>query len=58
MEIYFRVILLIRIYRGANNCVQRVFEKKKNIHKDICKFVSSNERLDFCDFFLVKDQKD
>ncbi len=28
MEIYFRDILLIRISRGANNCVQRVFEKK------------------------------
>ncbi len=27
MEIYFRDILLIRISRGANNCVQRVFEK-------------------------------
>ncbi len=26
--IYFRDILLIRISRGANNCVQRVFEKK------------------------------
>ncbi len=27
MEIYFRDILLIRISRGTNNCVQRVFEK-------------------------------
>ena len=27
MGIYFRDILLIRISRGANNCVQRVFEK-------------------------------
>ncbi len=26
--IYFRYILLIRISRGANNCVQHVFEKK------------------------------
>ncbi len=26
-RIYFRDILLIRISRGANNCVQRVFEK-------------------------------
>ncbi len=26
--IYFRDILLIRISRGANNCVQHVFEKK------------------------------
>ncbi len=24
-----RDILLIRIYRGANNCAQRLFEKKK-----------------------------
>ncbi len=24
---YFRDILLIRISRGANNCVQRIFEK-------------------------------
>ncbi len=30
--IYFRDILLIRISRGANNCFQRVFEKKKNIY--------------------------
>jgi len=27
MGIYFRDILLIRISRGANNCVQSVFEK-------------------------------
>ncbi len=27
MRIYFRDILLIRISRGTNNCVQRVFEK-------------------------------
>ncbi len=27
MGIYFRQILLIRISRGANNCVQHVFEK-------------------------------
>ncbi len=27
MRIYFRDILLLRISRGANNCVQRVFEK-------------------------------
>ncbi len=27
MGIYFRDILLIRISRGTNNCVQRVFEK-------------------------------
>ncbi len=26
--IYFRDILIIRISSGANNCVQRVFEKK------------------------------
>ncbi len=26
-SVYFRDILLIRISRGANNCVQRVFEK-------------------------------
>ncbi len=28
MGIYFRYILLIGISKGANNCVQRVFEKK------------------------------
>ncbi len=27
MGMYFRDILLLRISRGANNCVQRVFEK-------------------------------
>ncbi len=46
-------ILLRRISKGANNCVQRVFEKKHLFHNDISPhfiFVS-NERLDFCDFF-------
>ncbi len=33
MVIYFRDILLIRISRGANNCVQRVFEKN-TFHND------------------------
>ncbi len=32
--------------RGANNCVQRVFEKKHLFHNDI-----SNERLDVCELF-------
>ncbi len=53
MGIYFRDILLIRIFRGANNCVQRVFEKK-TFHYDISPnftFLLSNERLDFCYFF-------
>ncbi len=35
MEIYFRDILLIIISRGANNCVQNVFEKKHLFHNDI-----------------------
>ncbi len=35
MGIYFRDILLIRISRGANNCVQRVFEKKYLFHNDV-----------------------
>ncbi len=30
MGIYFRDILLIIISRGANNCVQRLFEKNIN----------------------------
>ncbi len=57
MEIYFGVILPIRIYRGANNCVQRVFEKKHAFHNDISpyfKFLLPNERLDFCAVFLIK----
>ncbi len=28
---YFRDILLIIISRGTNNCVQRVFKKKKHL---------------------------
>ncbi len=35
---------------GANNCVQRVFEKKHLFNNDISppfKFLLSNERLDF-----------
>ncbi len=52
MGIYFRYILFITISRGANNCVQRVFEKKHLFHKYICphfKFLLSNKRLDFSD---------
>ncbi len=48
-----RDILLIKISRGANNCVQRVFEKKHLFHNDISphfKFLLYNERLDFLDF--------
>ncbi len=59
--IYFRDIILIRMSRGANNCVQHVFEKTHLFHNDISpyfKFLLSNERLDFCDFFKIKDQKD
>ena len=41
MRIYFRDILLIRISRGANNCVQRAFEKKR------FQFLLSNERIHF-----------
>ncbi len=52
--IYFRDILLIRISRGANNCFQRVFEKKKHLFNNVSyphfKCLLSNERLDFCDF--------
>ncbi len=39
---------------GANNCVQRVFEKKHLFHNDIfpyLKFLLSNKSLEFCDFF-------
>ncbi len=31
MGIYLRDILLIMISKGANNCVQHVFEKEKKI---------------------------
>ncbi len=58
MGIYFRDILLLRISRGANNCIQRVFEKKKHLfNNDIyphLKLLLSNERLDFCAFFFKK----
>ncbi len=52
--LYFRYILLIWFSRGANNCVQSVFEK--NIYSIIIfpphfKLLLSNERLDFCEFF-------
>ncbi len=59
MGIYFRDILLIRISRGANNCVQRVFEKYIYfimIFPPHFKFLLSNERLDFW-FFLNKRSK-
>ncbi len=49
MGIYFREILHIRISRGANNCVQCIFEKKYLFQNDIpphFKFLLSNERLD------------
>ncbi len=53
MGIYFRDILLIRVSRGANNCVQCVFVKKKHLfHNNISphfNFLLFNERLDFCD---------
>ncbi len=55
-----RDILLIRISRGANNCAQRVFEKKKIFH-DISphfKFLLSNENFYFCDLKKIKDQND
>ncbi len=35
--------------------------EKHLFHNDIFpyfKFLFSNEKLDFCDFFLIKDQKD
>ncbi len=51
MGINFRDILLIRFSRGANNCVQRAFEKTL-FHNDISphfQFLLSNERLDLCD---------
>ncbi len=51
MGIYFRDILLIRISRGTNNCVQRVFEKKHLFHNEIFphfQLFLFNERLDFC----------
>ncbi len=60
MRIYFRDILLIRISRGANNCVQRVFEKKHLLHYDISpqfKFLLSDERLDFCELIVNKRSK-
>ncbi len=47
---YFTHII---ISRGANNCVQCVFEKQKRLfNNDVSphfKFLLSNERLDFCD---------
>ncbi len=49
MGIYY--ILLRRISSGANNCVQRVFDKNV-FYNDISphlKCLLSNERLDFCD---------
>ncbi len=52
MGIYFKDILLIVISRGANNCVQSVFEKKHLFHKDISPpfcILMSNEKLDCCD---------
>ncbi len=62
MWIYFRDILLIRISRGTNNCVQHVFEKKYVLHNEIFphfKFLLPNERLDLCFFFFfIKDQRD
>ncbi len=52
MGIYFRDILLVRISKSANNCVQCIWEK--HLFHEIFphfKFLLSNERLDFCDFF-------
>ncbi len=56
MVIYY--ILLRRISSGANNCVQRVRDKKHLFYNNISphlKCLLSKERLDFCD---KKDQKD
>ncbi len=60
MGIYFRYILLIINSSGANNCVQRVFEK--NIYFIMIfpphfKFLLSEERLDFCDLKKKKISK-
>ncbi len=60
MGIYFRDILLIRISRGTNNCVQRVVVK--NIYF-IMRFppfsiVLVQWKVRFLWFFLIKVQKD
>ncbi len=43
-------------YKSAVNCVQCVLEKKYLFHNDISshfKFLLSNERLHFCEFFKI-----
>ncbi len=52
LQRYFTHII---ISRGANNCDQRVFEKKNSPH---FKFLLSYERLDFCDLKKYKYQND
>ncbi len=57
MGIYFRDILLIRISRGANNCVQQSLEKniyfimRFSPHFQLFYF---NDRLEFCEFIEWK----
>ncbi len=60
MGIYIRYILLIRISRGTNNCVQHVFENLYLfiiIFPPILNSYSPMKRLDFCDFFKIKRSK-
>ncbi len=58
---YTKEILLIRIYMGANNCGQHALGKNiyfimwVSPHFQLFYF---NERLEFCEFFWMKDQKD
>ncbi len=46
--------------RGANNCVQRVFEKKKHLFYNYIsphfKILLCNERLDFILFFYKRSK--
>ncbi len=60
--IYFWDFLLIRISRGANNCVQGVFEKNIDfimiLFSPHFKLLLCNEKLDFWELLKIKDQKD
>ncbi len=51
--------IYIYIYIGVPIIVSNVY-LRKTFHNDISphfKFLLSNERLDFCEFFKIKDQK-
>ncbi len=56
MGIYFRNILLFNFC--ANNCVQRVFEKKKIIFPPFFIIIIIQWKVRFLWTFLIKDKKD